>query len=91
MSKDYLKDVDAGIEITLAKPADVSGAKVSILVMREPTVRDQEAAQMGNNGNAASAEIQLMANLLEITADDVRNLTLRNYKRVQAAIDRFTD
>lgn len=91
MSKhEYLAEVGGKIEITLATPAEVAGGKVEKLTMREPLVRDQEAAQAGDISNAA-AEVQLMANLMDISADDVRALTLRNYKRVQAAIGRFTD
>lgn len=88
--KSYLKEGDGFVEITLAKPADVAGAKVSVLKMREPSVRDLEAAQ-SYTGSEASKEVQLFANLMEIGADDVRALTLRNYKRVQEAYAGFAD
>ncbi len=88
--KDYLKESDGHIVITLARPAVANGATVSTLNMREPTVRDLEAAQ-SYSGNDASKEIQLFANLLEIGADDVRGLSIRNHKRVQEAYGRFSD
>lgn len=88
--KDYLKEGDGFVEITLAKPADVAGAKLSKLTMREPSVRDLEAAQ-SYTGSEAAKEVQLFANLLEIGVDDVRALKLRNYKRVQEAYASFTD
>ncbi len=91
MSKDYLKEFDGGVEITLATPADIGGAKMAVLRLREPTVRDLEAAQKASGGDEAGHEVQLFANLLEVTADDVRNLKFRNYKRVQAGFGLFTD
>lgn len=91
MSKDYLKEFDGGVEITLSSPADIGGAKLSTLRLREPTVRDLEAAQKASGGDEASHEVQLFANLLEVTPDDIRNLKFRNYKRVQTAFGLFTD
>lgn len=87
---EYLRETDAGIEITFNNPAEIAGAKVSKLVMREPTVRDMEIAQSGAGSDAAK-EVQLLANLLGLGADDVRGLTLRNHKRVQEAFANFTD
>lgn len=91
MSKDYLKEFDGGVEITLAKPVTIDGAERKSLRMREPTVRDMEDAQKAAGDNAAANEIQLFANLMEVSADDVRALTMRNYKRVQGAYEAFTD
>lgn len=88
--KEYLSEGEGHIDIALAKPATVSGAKVATLRMREPAVRDLETAQ-SYSGSDASKEVQLFANLLEIGADDVRGLSLRNYKRVQEAYGRFSD
>lgn len=90
-SKDYLKEFDGGVEITLATPADIGGAKVAVLKLREPTVRDLEAAQKASSGDEAANEVNLFANLMEISVDDVRSLKLRNYNRVQAGFQIFTD
>ncbi|WP_036041610.1 phage tail assembly protein [Bradyrhizobium yuanmingense] len=92
MSKipEYLKEEDGAIVITLAKPITADGTERKSLRMREPTVGDLENSQLVN-GTDTAREIQLFANLMEIAADDVRGMSLRNYNRVQAAFGRFTD
>lgn len=87
--KDYLKETDKGIQITLATPAMIGGALLSAMTMREPSVGDLEVAQAGNE-NAATAELKLFANLLECGVEDVRALKLRNWTRVQEAYKVFT-
>lgn len=85
MSKpEYLTETETGVEITLNKPLDIDGAKVAVLSMREPTVNDQLVAEK-IKGSDAEKEIAILSNLLTITPDDVRRLTLRDYKRVQEA------
>ncbi|HKY46155.1 MAG TPA: phage tail assembly protein [Pyrinomonadaceae bacterium] len=88
--KDYLKEGDGYVDITLAKPATIAGAKVSSIRMREPTVSDLEAGQK-NAGNDAAREITIFANLCEVSPEDLRGLVLRNYARLQAAYQLFTD
>jgi hypothetical protein len=90
MSEDFLKEYDGGVQITMATPADIGGGKVSTLKLREPTVRDLEAAQKSSSGDEAANEIQLFANLLEITVEEVRALKVRNYRRVQEGYKLFT-
>lgn len=77
-------------DIQLSRPLDVDGAKVSVLRMREPTVADQLAADE-IKGTDAQKEIQTFANLLEIAPDDLKKLSLRDYKKVQAAFTGFLD
>lgn len=83
MSKhDYIEQGDGFAVITLK-----SGAT---LRMREPTVEDQLAIDKVKDGDAAK-ELSLFANLCEITPADLRKLTLRDYRRVQAAFASFID
>jgi len=89
MNKDYLKEGDGFVDITLAREVTVAGAKLAQLRMREPTVRDLEASQ-SRGGTEAEQEVAMFANLLEIAPDDVRGLSLKNYIRVQAAFRLFT-
>lgn len=88
--KEYLKEGDGFIEITLSRPAKIHGAETRVLRMREPTVRDQLAASE-KSGSDAAKEIALMANLCEIAPSDIEALPIRDYKRLQAAFVRFTD
>jgi hypothetical protein len=88
---DWLKyNADGSADITLAKPADLSGAKVSVVRMREPTVADQEAASE-MSGSDAAREIGTFANLCQLAPDDIRKLSLRDYKRLQVAYLGFID
>lgn len=88
---DWLNFKDNGIvDITLSRPADIAGAKVSVVRMREPTVGDQElASEM--TGSEATREITVLANLCELAPDDIRKLPMRDYKRLQTAYLGFLD
>ena len=73
---DFIKEVtDLGVVITL-----LNGRQIS---MREPTVEDQLAVAKGSD---AEREIALVANLCDLTPSEVKSLSLRNYRRVQAAL-----
>lgn len=76
-------------DISLSTPLDINGAEVKALRMREPTVSDQLAADMIKGGDSAK-EVQLFANLCEINPDDIKKLTLKDYRRVQDAFLFFT-
>lgn len=88
--KQYLKEGEGFMDITLARPATISGAKTSVLRMREPTVDDQLVLDE-MKGTPVQKEINLFANLCEVAPEDIRKLTLRNYRRVQEAWENFTD
>lgn len=76
---------DAGfVDVELSRPMDIDGAKITKLRMREPTVGDQLASEEFKGGEAAK-EIAMLANLCEIAPDDIKRLTLKDYKRLQAA------
>lgn len=86
----YLKEGDGFVDITLAKPADFGGEQRSVLRMREPSVEDQLAAS-NVKGSSGAQEIAMIANLCEVTPDDIRALKLRNYSRLQAGVMLFID
>lgn len=89
---EYLKfnEEDGSVDITLPRPADIEGAKVAALRMREPTVGDQEIAfQM--TGSDAAKEITLFANLCGVTPGDIRKLPIRAHSRLLKAYSVFTD
>jgi hypothetical protein len=75
------------ITIPLAKPLTISGASISALSMREPTVADQLAMEKAG-GTDADKELAMIANLCEVAPTDLHQLTLKDYKKVQKA---FTD
>ena len=41
-------------------------------------------------GSDAAKEVALVANLCEVTPDDIKRLTLRDYRKVQKAFSGFT-
>lgn len=81
---------DDGAHITLSKPMDIDGAKVTVLTMREPTVADQMANDSVKGGDAIK-EVTMLSNLCTVTPDQLKSLTLRDYKRVQTAFMGFLD
>jgi hypothetical protein len=92
MSKtpEYIKEDDGFADVTLAKSEKVNGASVSVIRMREPKVRDLEASQSPNITDA-EREVKLFANLCMVTADEVRDMSARNYRRLQMAFALFTN
>ena len=88
---DWLKVNDNGsADITLSRPADIAGAKISVVRMREPTVGDQEVASE-MTGSDATREITAFANLCGLAPDDIRKLPMRDYGRLQRAYTAFLD
>lgn len=87
---DYLAYGDSGdCLIELSKPLALSsGADVAHLTMREPTVEDQ-IVHDELRGSDAVREVTMFANLCEVAPDDVRKLTLKNYRRLQEAYQGF--
>ncbi|QTI81503.1 phage tail assembly protein (plasmid) [Roseomonas marmotae] len=80
--------IEGSVSIELSRPLDISGAKVSVLQMREPTVEDQLVAdKMG--GDNRQTEIVLFANLCGVTPDDIKHMSLRDYRKVQQAFMGF--
>ncbi|MGE4169151.1 MAG: phage tail assembly protein [Candidatus Margulisiibacteriota bacterium] len=76
-------------DIELSSPIEIDGTEIAALRMREPTVADQLAADAVKGGDSAK-EVNLFANLCEITPDTIKRLTLKDYKKVQEAFVFFT-
>lgn len=77
-------------DITLSRPASISGVQTTAVRMREPTVGDQEVASE-MSGSDAAREITIFANLCDVAPDDIRKLPLRDYKRLSTAYLGFID
>lgn len=75
-------------KINLDYPITVSGVEVSHLIMRRPKVRDLMAAQKGGGGEAEMG-IALVANLCEITPDDVMELDSADWDKCEAQVQAF--
>lgn len=59
----------------------------SIVTMREPTVGDQIAT----TGSNEDRELALIGNLCSMSPEEVRALTIANYRRLQTALLGFQD
>lgn len=80
---------DAGyVDVELSRPLEVDGAQITKLRMREPTVGDQLAADEMKASDAAK-EIATLANLCQVAPDDIKRLTLKDYKSLQRAFLNF--
>ncbi|MDO5101482.1 MAG: phage tail assembly protein [Lautropia sp.] len=76
------------VDIQLSRPIEIDGAQVTALRMREPTVGDQLMLDDLKVGDATK-EVMLVANLCQLTPDDVKQLSLRDYRKVQEAFAGF--
>lgn len=70
------------VDIPLSTPIKIGGTDVAALRMREPTVNDQLVMD-AIGGTDAMKELGMMANLCAASPDDLKQLTLRDYKKVQ--------
>lgn len=79
------KKTDQGyVDVELSRPMSIDGAQVKALRMREPTVADQLASEE-MKGSDSAKEIAMLANLCEVAPDDIKRLTLKDYKKLQGA------
>lgn len=74
--------------IKLTKPAKISGVEVHELTMRAPKVRDMLLADK-KGGGAAEREINLFAVLCEVTAEEIEELEMKDYLKLQEAYQDF--
>lgn len=85
----HIKDrPDHSKEIAFAdRPLMIDGTEVRALIMREPTVADQLAADRADS--PAAGEIAMIGNLVELAPETIRGLPLAQYARLQAALAGF--
>lgn len=84
------KNIQGFADIELSRPVEMSGAVVTTLRMREPTVGDQLVITRAG-GTPADQEMLLFANLCEVSPDDLKRLPMKDYRRVQRAYTSFLD
>lgn len=79
---------DDFVDIKLDKPISIGGVQTSALRMREPTVRDQLAANKFK-GDDADKELFIFANLCGVAPEDLHNMKMRDYGKLQEAYADF--
>ena len=83
--------MNEAIKVTLTTPVQLkTGRTITELSIREPKVKDMLAAQKQAKGDSAESEIRLIANLAEVTPEDVQELSIRDYNSVQEVLKSFT-
>lgn len=75
-------------DITLDYPIKINGAEVTRIRLRRPKTRDTLIARK-LHGDSAEQEIALIANLAEWTPEDVQELDVADYRKVQQALEAF--
>lgn len=78
---------DHSLTVSLERGLEISGAKVTSLKLREPTLEDQLTSQ--KIGENAEAEVMLITNLAEVSPDDLRQIKMRDFMRLQEALRFF--
>lgn len=76
------------LKIELTHPINLDGTKVSLLQLRRPKVRDMLSVEKSVD-NDAEKEIQLFANLCELTPENLHDLDMVDYAKLQKAYQDF--
>lgn len=79
----------SNVTITLSSVVSAEGVDVDKLTMREPKVIDQLTMDE-IKGSEAEKEVGLFANLCDVTVDTIKELYLKDYKKLQEALVNFT-
>ena len=77
--------------IELKYPIQINGTETSVLHMRRPKVRDQllvEKSGLVGKGDA-EREVLLFANLCEVAPNDIEQIDMSDYKKLQVAYGSF--
>ena len=76
------------VEINLDFPILIGGVPTSTLTLRRPKVADQKARQLSKKSDAES-EMDLFANLLQITPAELLELDMADYGKISEAYISF--
>lgn len=76
------------VTVSLEYPITVGGVEVKSLSMRRVKVRDLVAAGKGGAGNE-ERELKLLANLVELAPDELEEMDVKDYAKLQAQLKVF--
>jgi hypothetical protein len=79
--------------IELKYPVTIDGTETGVLYMRRPKVRDQIILDKSEKAGKSSAEREVLyfANLCEIAPENMHELDMADYRKVQAAHGGFLE
>jgi hypothetical protein len=78
----------SGVKVDLKHPIEIAGAKVAVISLRRPKVKDMLAAEKAG-GSDAEKEIRIFANLAEQPPEVIESLDLADYAALQRAYQGF--
>lgn len=76
-------------QIKLDFPITVDGATLAEIKLRRPTVKDMRVARLTGGKDDAAQEINLIANLAQLTPDAIESLDMADFVKVQKALQGF--
>jgi hypothetical protein len=76
------------VKIELTHSIEIDGAKVGVIQLRRPKVRDMLSVEKSVD-NDAEKEIQLFANLSELSPDNLLELDMADYAKLQKVYQDF--
>lgn len=74
--------------ITLEYPIHVNGQEVRELQLRRPKVRDRLAVEK-MSASQAEKEVRFIANLCEMAPNEIEELDMADYSKIQETITNF--
>ena len=75
-------------KIKLNTPIKIDGIEINELKLRAPKVRDIIAANR-KNVSESEREVNLIANLAEVSIENVEDLDLKDYMKIQTWLQNF--
>ncbi len=75
-------------KVTLEYPIKADGRIISEISLRRPKVKDQIVAEKAAD-NGPEREITILANLSGLTPNDIQELDVADYARVQEVFENF--
>ncbi|MBO1853964.1 phage tail assembly protein [Burkholderia cenocepacia] len=77
------------VTVQLTYPIKLNGVECDKFTMRRPKVRDMRSAQKLAPNDAEQQELILFANLADVSPDDLEDMDMADYERVQDAYYSF--
>lgn len=77
---------NGSVVVMLQSGLNIDGEKRTHVILREPTVADHIAASKSASGDAPMSEVNLIANLAEISPEAVLGAKMKDYGRLQQAL-----
>jgi len=82
------KESKASVNVKLDDGLDVDGTLVFSLEVRKPKVKDLLSAERSGKGDS-DVNVKFLANLTDLTPDQIGNLSISDYKKLNEVLADF--